>query len=111
MLHKPQHNSNSLICHRPIIELENVSFAYNQKPVINHVNFTALERDFVGLIGSNGAGKTTLLRMIVGLLAPTGGTVKLFGEPIQQWLPGTPSPRKTLLGLIRRCRAPGVLPR
>ncbi|SEN17062.1 metal ABC transporter ATP-binding protein [Paenibacillus sp. OV219] len=85
MLHKPQHDSTSLICHRPIIELENVSFAYNQKPVINHINFTALERDFVGLIGSNGAGKTTLLRMIVGLLAPTSGTVKLFGEPIQQF--------------------------
>ncbi|QHT63872.1 ABC transporter ATP-binding protein [Paenibacillus lycopersici] len=72
-------------CHAPIIELDDVSFAYEQRPVISNVSFAVQERDFVGVIGSNGAGKTTLLRMIVGLLKPTGGSIKLFGRPIGQF--------------------------
>ncbi|UVI32265.1 metal ABC transporter ATP-binding protein [Paenibacillus spongiae] len=78
----PNHQS---ACHQNIIELVDVSFAYQQKPVLEHVNFSIQERDFVGLIGSNGAGKTTLLRMIVGLLKPESGMIKLFGEPIGQF--------------------------
>jgi zinc transport system ATP-binding protein len=72
-------------CHQNIIELTDVSFSYQQKPVIENVSFAIQERDFVGLIGSNGAGKTTLLRMIVGLLKPDSGTIKLFGQPIGQF--------------------------
>ncbi|SDW34050.1 metal ABC transporter ATP-binding protein [Paenibacillus sp. CF384] len=73
------------VCHQPIIELNDVSFAYEHKPVIDDVCFSIQERDFVGLIGSNGAGKTTLLRMIVGLMKPTSGSIKLFGEPVGQF--------------------------
>ncbi|RAP76506.1 metal ABC transporter ATP-binding protein [Paenibacillus montanisoli] len=83
MLTKQQHQP--IACHQPIIELEEVSFAYEQKPVIENISFSVQERDFVGVIGSNGAGKTTLLRMIVGLLKPTAGAIRLFGEPIQQF--------------------------
>ncbi|UUZ97171.1 ABC transporter ATP-binding protein [Paenibacillus sp. P25] len=49
------------------------------------MSFSVLERDFVGLIGANGAGKTTLLKMIVGLLRPTRGEIRLFGQPIRQF--------------------------
>lgn len=72
-------------CHAPIIELDRLSFAYEQRLVIEEVSFTVQERDFVGIIGSNGAGKTTLMRMIVGLLKPTGGSIKLFGKPIGEF--------------------------
>lgn len=72
-------------CHQPIIELTDVCFSYEQKPVIEDVSFFVQERDFVGVIGSNGAGKTTLLRMIVGLLKPDSGSIKLFGQPVQQF--------------------------
>lgn len=72
-------------CHLPVVSLENVSFQYEQRNVIEHLNFQILQRDFVGLIGSNGAGKTTLLRMIVGLLKPSEGEVRLFGTPLSQF--------------------------
>ncbi|CAH1210166.1 Vitamin B12 import ATP-binding protein BtuD [Paenibacillus plantiphilus] len=73
------------VCHQNVIELSNISFSYQQKPVLENVQFALRERDFVGLIGSNGAGKTTLLRIIVGLLKPDSGTVNLFGQPIGQF--------------------------
>ncbi|MBD2864442.1 metal ABC transporter ATP-binding protein [Paenibacillus oceani] len=72
-------------CHLPVVSMENVSFQYEQRNVIEELNFQILQRDFVGLIGSNGAGKTTLLRMIVGLLKPDRGEVRLFGTPLGQF--------------------------
>lgn len=70
-------------CHDAIISLDNVSFAYGNARVIDQLHFDVLERDFVGLIGPNGAGKTTLLKMMVGLLKPTSGEIRLFGEPVK----------------------------
>ncbi|MBB6675261.1 metal ABC transporter ATP-binding protein [Cohnella nanjingensis] len=68
-------------CHREIIALDRVSFAFGTQQVLDDVNFAVQERDFVGLIGANGAGKTTLLRMIVGLTKPQRGEIRLFGTP------------------------------
>lgn len=76
---------NQADCHNSIVAIEGVSFAYEDKRVIHQLDFEVLERDFVGLIGSNGAGKTTLLKMLVGLLKPTSGDIRLFGQPIGQF--------------------------
>lgn len=72
-------------CHQQIVTIDDIFFSYENKPVINGLNFSILERDFVGLVGSNGAGKTTLLKMIVGLLKPARGEIRLFGQPIEQF--------------------------
>lgn len=72
-------------CHDNIIELDGVSFAYKDQQVISDLNLVIKERDFMGVIGSNGAGKTTLLKMMVGLLRPTKGEIRLFGEPIRRF--------------------------
>lgn len=79
--------SKSIInhCHDCVISLEDISFGYEGVHVIEHLSYQVLERDFIGLIGSNGAGKTTLLKMIVGLLKPTSGEIRLFGKPISQF--------------------------
>jgi zinc transport system ATP-binding protein len=85
---EPYLHNPSASCHNVIVEIDRLSFLYEQKKVIDNLSFTVLERDFVGLIGANGAGKTTLLRLLVGLLKPTSGEIRLFGEPIakfQQW--------------------------
>ncbi|GGH25312.1 metal ABC transporter ATP-binding protein [Paenibacillus segetis] len=77
--------ANTAFCHDKIIELDGVSFSYNDQKVISDFSFGVNERDFVGVIGSNGAGKTTLLRMMVGLLEPTKGEIKMFGQPIKRF--------------------------
>jgi zinc transport system ATP-binding protein len=65
---------------RPLVEIDNVSFAYGEVSVLEGINFTVEAGDFLGIIGPNGSGKTTLLRLMLGLLTPTRGTVRLFGH-------------------------------
>jgi len=61
------------------IELDNVNFAYGDNSVLENISFTIKKGEYLGIIGPNGGGKTTLLKIILGLLHPTSGTVKLFG--------------------------------
>lgn len=64
-----------------IIELDNVSYTYNGVDfVVKDITFSVHRGDYLGLIGPNGSGKTTLLKMMLGLLRPTHGIVKIFGK-------------------------------
>ena len=65
---------------RPLVEIDNVSFTYGEVSVLDGINFTVEAGDFLGIIGPNGSGKTTLLRLMLGLLQPTRGEVRLFGH-------------------------------
>ena len=60
-----------------ILNLKNVSFAYNQNVVLKNINLTIHEGEFVGIIGKNGSGKSTLLKLIIGQLKPNNGDVTL----------------------------------
>jgi ATP-binding cassette subfamily F protein uup len=60
-----------------VAELEGVSFAHGDRPIVREFSTTILRGDKVGIIGPNGAGKTTLLRLILGQLPPQAGTVRL----------------------------------
>lgn len=64
-----------------IVELENVYFAYTNVPVLEDINITIKQNDFLSIIGPNGGGKTTILRIILGLLEPDKGKVYVFGTP------------------------------
>jgi zinc transport system ATP-binding protein len=73
---------------RPFVELEGVDFRYGEVPVLEGINLTVEAGDFLGIIGPNGSGKTTLLRIMLGLLAPQRGRVRLFGHDpsaFRQW--------------------------
>lgn len=70
---------------KKIIEIENVSFSYGNVEVLKNISLEISEGDYFGLIGSNGAGKTTLLKIILGLLTPKSGTVKIFGEDVRSF--------------------------
>jgi ATP-binding cassette subfamily F protein uup len=60
-----------------VVEAKNISKSFGGRTVIRDFSTRIVRGDKVGLIGPNGAGKTTLLRMLMGLLAPDTGTVRL----------------------------------
>ena len=64
----------------PIIALEHVSVTYQDLLALDDVSLTVPSGSFLAIIGPNGAGKTTLLQVILGLVRPAGGTVKVFGK-------------------------------
>ncbi len=63
-----------------VIELREVSFSYDGATVLENVTVDLHQQDFISVVGPNGGGKTTLLRLILGLLQPSGGEIKVFGE-------------------------------
>ena len=65
----------------PLIQLQNISYQYEQTKALTDINLTIEEGDFLAIIGPNGSGKSTLLKIILGLLKPTKGEVHLFGNP------------------------------
>ena len=65
----------------PVIEIRDVTFSYNGAPALVDVSLTIGEREFVSVIGPNGGGKTTLLKLVLGLLQPSRGEVRVFGRP------------------------------
>ena len=74
------------------IELHDISFFYNNYPILADVNLKVEEQDFLAIIGPNGSGKTTLLKIILGILNPAQGTVRAFGK--------TPLEAAGLLGYV-----------
>ena len=65
---------------KPVIRFENVSRSFGIGPVLENVSFEISERESTCLIGPNGGGKTTLLRLMLGLIKPSTGTVRIFGS-------------------------------
>ncbi len=65
----------------PALLLDHVAFAYpDGASVLDDVSLSLDARDSASVIGPNGGGKTTLLRLVLGLLAPTAGTIRVFGR-------------------------------
>lgn len=63
-----------------MIELENVSFYYANTLALKDINLKYDSKDFLTIIGPNGGGKSTLIRLILGLLKPACGEVRVFGK-------------------------------
>jgi zinc transport system ATP-binding protein len=61
---------------KPILEIKNLNVSYHGIRVLENVNLTVSEDDFLGVIGPNGGGKTTLLKAILGLVKPESGTIR-----------------------------------
>ncbi len=60
-----------------VVEAANISFSYDNKPIIKGLSTTIMRGDRIGIIGPNGSGKTTLLRLLLGELQPQQGEIKL----------------------------------
>ena len=64
----------------PAVEITDVSFSYStSNPVLKNITLRVDRGDFLAIIGPNGGGKTTLLRLILGILKPAEGRIRVFG--------------------------------
>ncbi|MDI6811225.1 MAG: ABC transporter ATP-binding protein [archaeon] len=65
---------------RTVVKLEDVWVHFDGVTALEEINLSINQRDFLGIIGPNGGGKTTLLKVILGLLKPSRGEVRVFGD-------------------------------
>ena len=63
-----------------VVEINNVSKRFNRLSVLHDINLDIYEKDLMAIIGPNGGGKSTLLKIIMGILTPDAGEVKIFGR-------------------------------
>ena len=64
------------------IETENLTKIYGQKTVVNSLSLSVKQGEIFTLLGANGSGKSTTVKMLTGLLKPTNGDAKIFGESV-----------------------------
>lgn len=67
-----------------LIEIANVNFAYDRRPILTGINMTIARGKVVAILGVSGSGKTTLLRLIAGVVAPSAGEVRVAGELVHE---------------------------
>ncbi|MEI0516695.1 metal ABC transporter ATP-binding protein [Brachyspira murdochii] len=68
-----------------VIEFKNVHFGYTSDDILKCISFDINKGDFVSIIGSNGVGKSTILKLILGELHQYKGSIKLYGEDINNF--------------------------
>jgi ABC-type branched-subunit amino acid transport system ATPase component len=81
----------------PLLSVERLERAFGGVRAVDGASFEVRAGEVHGLIGPNGAGKTTVINLVSGLLAPTGGEIRLEGRPIQ----ALPPHRIAALGVAR----------
>ncbi len=63
-----------------IVEFENVSKSFSEKNILEDISFSVRQGEIFGLLGPNGAGKTTLIRLLLDIIRPDSGEIRVFGD-------------------------------
>ena len=63
------------------IEVKHLYFRYDKEWILEDINFSLEDKEFMAVIGPNGGGKTTLLKLLLGVLKPTKGEIKIYSKP------------------------------
>lgn len=73
-------NTNPAGPMQPVVEMQNVTFAYDRRLILENASLQVYPADFLSIVGPNGSGKSTVIKIMLGLLKPTQGKVMLFGQ-------------------------------
>lgn len=76
-------NPPSLMSNLPTVQLDHVSKRFGEFTAVDNLSLAINAGRIFGLLGPNGAGKTTTIRMIVNIMAPDSGSIRLFGQAIE----------------------------
>ncbi len=68
----------------PILQVEHLSKSYKQIDAVHDLSFTVYQGDVFGFLGQNGAGKSTTIRMLLSLISPTNGTIRIFDTDLRK---------------------------
>jgi ABC-2 type transport system ATP-binding protein len=68
----------------PVIDVAGLTKTFNGSPAVDGISFQVHRGELLGFLGPNGAGKTTTIAMLLGLIAPTTGTVRILGQPMPE---------------------------
>ena len=68
-----------------VIEFENVSLSYGNRLILDNIKFKVNKNEIHGLLGANGAGKSTIFNLIIGLIKPQSGKIKILGEDVTNY--------------------------
>ncbi|GAC1350693.1 MAG: ABC transporter ATP-binding protein [Ktedonobacteraceae bacterium] len=71
---------NESLISNPVVELEHVRIQFGRRVIIEDINMDMNEGEFIVVLGPNGAGKSTLLKLLLGLLRPSAGNVRVLGH-------------------------------
>lgn len=65
---------------QPVVDIRDLTFSYNGQAALSGVRLAVAQGERLAVLGPNGGGKTTLLKLILGILTPSAGTIRVFGE-------------------------------
>lgn len=68
-----------------VIEFKDVDMSFGDKTVLDHVSFSVEKGETVAIIGPSGTGKSTTLKLLIGLLEPMGGSVRIKGREVNHF--------------------------
>ncbi|MEK7521918.1 MAG: ABC transporter ATP-binding protein [Patescibacteria group bacterium] len=69
---------------KPIIQVKNLTKRFGNFTAVDKISFQVFPGEIVGFLGPNGAGKTTTIQMLLDLVTPTSGTIRLFGKDLKK---------------------------
>jgi len=89
-----------------LLEVEKIDVFYGDVQALHQVSLQVKEGEIVSMVGGNGAGKTTTLKTLSGLLIPSSGSIKFFGQEVTQ----SPPHERVEMGLIQIPEARRLFP-
>ena len=71
--------------HNSIVEFKNISLSYGKRLILDNINFKINEGEIFGMLGPNGVGKSTIFNLLVGLISPNSGTIKINNSEVNDY--------------------------